>query len=280
MDDKTIIILSVSGIVGLVLIALGFVVFRETPALFSTVVVVALIVAAAPISLIKYNEMTKIKLIEDMFPQFMQDLVEAVRSGMTLPMALKSVVQNEYGALSYHLKKLNAQLDWGIPFARAFLSFARSTNSKLVGRISSTVIESHEYGGNLTDIFESISKTTVEIERLREERKLYLNSQIISGYVIFFIFLAVIIGLQKFLVPTLADISLKQQTEGQVDLQQQQAKQLTVEYKTIFLNLIILQGLFAGLVIGKMSEGELSAGVKHSAGMMIGGLLIFTLSTI
>ena len=92
--------------------------------------------------------------------------------------------------------------------------------------------------------------------------------------------MAVIIGLQKFLVPTLADISLKQQTEGQVDLQQQQAKQLTVEYKTIFRNLIILQGLFAGLVIGKMSEGELSAGVKHSAGMMIGGLLIFTLSTI
>ena len=136
MDDKTIIILSVSGIVGLVLIALGFVVFRETPALFSTVVVVALIVAAAPISLIKYNEMTKIKLIEDMFPQFMQDLVEAVRSGMTLPMALKSVVQNEYGALSYHLKKLNAQLDWGIPFARAFFGFEGSTNSKLGGGIS------------------------------------------------------------------------------------------------------------------------------------------------
>lgn len=280
MDDKTTIILSMSAIVGMLIVAIGFFLFRDTPALFSTVIVVALIVAAAPITLIKYNELTKIKLIEDTFPQFMQDLVEAVRSGMTLPMALKSVSQNDYGALTPHLRKLNAQLDWGIPFGKAFLSFARSTNSKLVGRISSTVIESHEYGGNLTDIFESISKTTVEIERLREERKLYLNSQIISGYVIFFIFLAVIIGLQKFLVPTLADISLKQQTEGEATLQQKQSEKLVVEYKTIFRNLIILQGLFAGLVIGKMSEGAMSGGVKHSVVMMVGGLLIFTLSTL
>ncbi len=280
MEEKEIILLAVSVIMGIFILAFGFVFLRDSPSLMSTVFVVALIVAGAPITLVKYNELTQIKIIEETFPQFIQDLVETVRSGMTLPVALKSVTQNDYGSLSPHLRKLGAQLDWGIPFGKAFLSFARSTNSKLVGRISSTIIQSHNFGGNLIDIFESISKTTIEIERLREERKLYLNSQIISGYVIFFVFLAVIIGLQKFLVPTLSDISLKQQTEGDTNVEKAQAEKLTSEYKTIFRNLIIIQGLSAGLVIGKMSEGAVSAGAKHSFVLMAGGLSIFTLVTI
>src|SRR3989338_3859397 len=32
----------------------------------------------------------------------------------------------------------------------------------------------------------------------------------------------------------------------------------------VFLMLAVIQGIFAGLVIGKLSEGEMSAGVKHS----------------
>jgi flagellar protein FlaJ len=163
----------------------------------------------------------------------------------------------------------------GIPFSTAFLKFTNSTKSKLIGRIGSTIIESHEFGGNVTDVFESISKTTMEIERLREERKLFLNSQMISGYIIFFVFLIVLIGLEKFLVPALSDI----QPIAEGETTTIEPDQLSQEYTTIFRNLIILQGIFAGLVIGKMAEGAVSAGIKHSAIMIIIGFLVFTLAT-
>ena len=44
----------------------------------------------------------------------------------------------------------------------------------------------------------------------------------------------------------------------------------------VFLALIIVQGLFAGLVIGKLSEGKIMAGVKHSLIMTALSYLITT----
>ena len=183
---------------------------------------------------------------------------------------IKSISDNDYGHLSPYVKKLDAQLDWGVPFDKAFLKFSKSTKSKLIGRIASTIIESHRFGGNLTDIFDAISSVSVEIERLREERKLYIHSQLITGYIIFFVFLVVIIGLQKFLVPTLTEVSV-----GEIVTS---PKEIESEYNTIFRNLIIMQGLFAGLVIGKMSEGAVASGIKHSLFLLIVGLIVYTLA--
>jgi len=261
--------------VAILLVLFAYFAFKEYSNIFSTVLIIAVVVAISPIAIYKYSESSKIRSLEDQFPQFMNDIVEAVRSGMSLPQAISVVSRNDYGNLTPYIKKLNAQLEWGIPFTKAFSSFTKSTKSKLISRIGATILESHEYGGNLTDVFESISNTTVEIERLREERKLFLNSQVVSGYIIFFVFLAVIIGLQKYLVPTLTEISMKQLiTEQKVE-----NRQLQLEYKSIFRNLIIIQGFFAGLSIGKMSEGELINGTKHSLFMIILGLIIFGLAT-
>lgn len=226
-----------------------------------------------PIALIKYYEIWKVKTLEDSFSPFMVDLVESVRSGMSLPQAIGTTSNNDYGRLNFYIRRLNAQLNWGIPFENAFLAFARTTKSKLIVRIASTIIQSHRFGGNLTDIFESMSTTAVEIERLREERKLYMSSHMMTGYIIFFVFLVVIIGLEKFLVPSLAQTS-----SGA--LLGQPGKDMTGEYKSMFRNLVIIQGFFAGLVIGKMSEGAVAAGIKHSLILMIAGLLIHSLMVV
>ena len=277
MDDKTLTILGISGVVALLVFGFTYFFLRDTPVLFSTLTIVAGIILFMPLGLVKYAEHQTVKQIEEGFPQFMNDLVESVRSGMTLPQAIKGLAENEYGALTLYVKKLSAQLEWGVSFSKAFMNFTKSTKSRLIARIGSTIIESHEFGGNLTDVFESISQSTMEIEKLREERKLYLNSQLISGYIIFFVFLIVLIGLQKFLVPALADI---QPIAEENSVQPVSSNQLANEYKTIFRNLIILQGIFAGLVIGKMAEGAVAAGFKHSGIMIISGILIFTFATL
>jgi len=261
----------------LIILILNYLFLRDIPGVYSSVLLICAILVALPFIIFKYTEYSKIKQIEDNFPLFLTDFVEAVRSGMPLPQALKHVSKNDYGELSKHIRKIAAQMDWGIPFDTALLSFSRRSGSKIVGRIVSTIIESHRVGGNLSDIFENISETTVEIERLREERKLYLQSQMMTGYIIFFVFLTVLIGLQRFLVPSLAGFS----PTGEVELISGgiEGEKLVEEYKSVFRNLIILQGLFAGLVVGKMAEGTVVAGVKHSMILMIGGVIIFMIAT-
>ena len=41
-----------------------------------------------------------------------------------------------------------------------------------------------------------------------------------------------------------------------------------------FLWLIVIQGLFAGLMIGKFTDGEYKYGIKHSFILMVVGYLI------
>jgi flagellar protein FlaJ len=113
----------------------------------------------------------------------------------------------------------------------------------------------------------------VDIDRLKQERILYLQSQITTGYVIFFVFLGVIIGLEKFLVPTLT----QSQPLGGIGGQTANLSDLAGQFRDIFRNLILIQGLFAGLAVGKMAEGALIAGLKHSLLMMFVGGIAFAI---
>ncbi len=236
-----------------------------------TMYIIGAIVVAMPIIVTKYFKTRRVKEMEKNFPVFLQDFVEAVRGGMALPLAFKSISSNEYGVLTPLVKRMAVQLDWAIPADTVLLKFAKETNSKLISRIVSTVMESHRFGGRLVETFEALSNTAVEVERLRAERRLFLNSQIVTGYIIFFVFLIVIIGLNNYLVPSLSTVS----TQSLSQLSGVPSQDLAIEYREIFRNLILMQGLFAGLTVGKMSEGAAVAGLKHSIFMMVSGGLVF-----
>lgn len=243
--------------------------------LFSSINLIGLFIFAFPIIMVKYMQYRRFKELETMFPIFLRDFVESTRSGMTIPAALKSVSKNDYKTLTPYVVKMAAQLDWGVPAEKVLVKFSKESKSKLISRIISSVKESHRFGGNLADTFEALSNTAVEVERLREERGLYLHSQMITGYIIFFVFLGVIIGLEKFLVPSLSQVNPVGFAQAVVPETQENLAQ---EYRDLFRNLIILQGFFAGLAVGKMAEGAIVAGVKHSLLMVFAGALIFTLT--
>ena len=48
------------------------------------------------------------------------------------------------------------------------------------------------------------------------------------------------------------------------------------EISKAFLYLLITQGLFSGLTIGKLSEGDIKAGIKHSFALILISFLITT----
>lgn len=250
-------------------VALAF--FADDNAILTSMLVLGAAIVAIPFMLGRYIEYNKIKQTEERFPVFLRDFVEAVRGGLSVPAAFELVSKNDYGHLSPYVRKIAAQLQWGIPVEKALTSFSKESNSALIRRVVSSVIESHRYGGKLTETFEALSKTAVEVDRLRAERKLFLQSQMMTGYIIFFVFLGVIISLEAFLVPSITSnvpIGLQQGTNT--------PEEIATGFKDIFRNLILIQGLFAGLSVGKMAEGAIISGLKHSLIMMaIGGVVFF-----
>lgn len=258
--------LSVSVSSALILVLLAFFYFRAIPKLFSILNFLAVFIVALPLAAWYYSKHKRKKEIEELFTVFLRDFVECVRGGLTIPEAFKSVSKNNYKSLTPYIKKIAAQLDWGIPLETVLLNFVKEVNSKFIGRIVSSVIETHRFGGRLAETFESLSRAALEIERLRTERKVLLQSQMITGYIIFFVFIGVIVGLEKFLVPSLAQVSTSVQVSPEL---------IANQYKSLFRDLIFIQSFFAGLMVGKMAEGAIAAGIKHSLIMLLIGGLVF-----
>ncbi len=268
-----IIMLAISASIGCIILAINWLYFKNLGMIFQLLNIFGAFIITVPIVLFRYISYSKKKEMEDMFPIFLRDFVEAVRSGMNLTQAIESVSKNDYKSLTPFVKRLAAQLDWGFPVELALKKFAEGTKSRMIARTISSVIESYRFGGNIADTFDALSSTAVEIDRLRKERTLYLHSQMITGYIVFFVFLGVIIALERYLVPSLTTVSVTPLTgEEGVSM-----TQLTSAYRELFFHLVLMQGFFAGLTVGKMAEGAMIAGLKHSAFMVTVGIITFTL---
>ncbi len=258
-----------SLVIGVSIISVNFFFFQELVQIFTVLNLVGASLVLGPATLIKYREYTGTKEIESRFPDFLNDVVGGVEAGMTLPQAIESASKNDYGALSPYVRKMSGQIDWGIPFDQVLRTLAKDTGSRVLKRTVSTIIETHRSGGNIADVLKSVGESIREIEKIREERKSHVYSQILTGYVIYFVFLAVIIGLQKFLMPSLVFGGATEFGIG--------AGEEELAYKDVFQNLIIIQGFFSGLAIGKMSEGSVLAGLKHLIVFVAIGFTAFTI---
>jgi len=258
-----------SLVAGVSIISVNFFFLQDMVQIFTILNLVGASLVLGPATAIKYMEYREGRKIESAFPNFLNDVVSGVEAGMTLPQAIESASKNDYGALSSYVKKMSHQIDWGIPFDQVLRTMAKGTGSRVLRRTVSTIIETHRSGGNIADVLKSVGESIREIEKIREERKSHVYSQILTGYVIYFVFLAVIIGLQKFLMPSLAfggasELGIGPEEQG-------------VVYKDVFQNLIIIQGFFSGLAIGKMSEGSILAGLKHLIVFVAIGFTAFTI---
>ncbi len=240
------------------------------------VLLISLSIMGMPPAMLQYEKYKRRKEAEELFPDFIRDITEGLRGGMTLPLAIKYASNNNYGALNPHITLLVAQITWGVPFDTALHTFVTNIDNPMITRAISTIIEAHRSGGNIADALDAVEKSTVEIEKLRNERFSRISSQMMTGYVIFFIFIVIMVGMREFLLPALNWGAVSSSGEELIA-----ASQTTVNialYGTMFTHLAIIQGIFSGLAIGKLSEGSLSAGVKHALIMSFLGYISLVIS--
>jgi flagellar protein FlaJ len=231
-----------------------------------------LLIVLPPVMSIYMRYSTK-KEIEEQFVSFIMDLTDSIDSGMTLPMALENCSKRDYQSLSKHIKHLVAQVNWGVPFRKALDSFARKTRSQAVQRAVSTIIETYRVGGKISDTLNSVSKSIMTMNKLDAERRSSVYSQVVTSYMIFFVFVFIMVIIQIFILPSLSSDNISEVALSNTAPLSQE------EYAQIFTAFIMIQGFFAGLATGKMSEGSLPAGLKHSVILVFLGYMIFSLAS-
>jgi len=241
------------------------------PFLVPVLNVIGGIILVVPPTLIFYTKYRTKREIEQRFIGFILDLADSINSGMTLPMALEHCSKRDYASLTSLVNDLNAQVNWGIPFKKALENFAKRTGSKPIRRSVTTIIETYKVGGKISDTLAAVSKSMLTIEKLNKERKSSIYSQVVMLYLIFFVFIGILIIMQVSLIPVLSP-----ETIGELSLTTPSVRVPVELYTETFTYFILIQGFFAGLAIGKMAEGSIAAGLKHSVFLVIIGYALFS----
>jgi flagellar protein FlaJ len=258
----------VSVIIGINILVINFFFIAEIfPFIAPLMNVLGGLIAVVPPSWVFYNRYKQNKQVESQFVIFIRDLTESINSGMTLPTALEHCSRKDYLALSPLINDMVAQVQWGVPFRKSLRIFARKTRSVPVKRAITTIIETYKVGGKVSDTLQAVGDSLIEIGKIKEERTASVHSQIITSYLIYFVFIFILVILQTFLIPALAEIpGAGSEVESPIS-------------GAAFVNFIMVQGFFAGLVTGKMAEGSVVAGFKHSILLITTGYTLFSFAS-
>ena len=232
------------------------------------------IVALAPFvfSIMRENRIASEK--EEMFLEFSRNLVESVKAGTPISKSILNVKGRAYGELSPHIKKLSNQIAMGIPLNAALKVFSKDINNKTISRAITLIGQAERAGGEIGEILEAVAGAVSESDKLKKERKASISTLVVQGYIIFFVFLVIILVMQFQMLPMVSGISdlgdlgvAGIQSVGSEGISQE-------EMSSSFLYMLLIQGFFTGLVIGKLSEGNVKAGVKHSFALMLTAFLV------
>jgi len=215
---------------------------------------------------------------EEMFLEFSRNLVESVKTGTPISKSIINVKNKNYGVLSENIHKLANQISMGIPLGKCLQTFSRDVNNKTVSRALTLIGQAEKSGGEIGGILESVTEAVNTTDKLKKERKALISTLIIQGYIIFVVFIIIILVLQFQILPLLGNLggsggALSALGFGGLG---NGAPISQEEISSSFLYLLLIQGFFSGLTIGKLADGNMRAGIKHSFILMVMAFLVST----
>jgi flagellar protein FlaJ len=201
----------------------------------------------------------RVRKIDERFPDFVRDLAESRRAGMTFTKAIMYSSQGNYGVLTGEIKKIAQQISWGSGVDEALASFAKRVNTKLIRRTISLIIEASRSGGNVADVLDAAARDARELKLLETERRGSMMSYVAVIYVGMGVFLLIIAILCASLIPAMTG-------EGAVGLAKVAGRSgglTTEDVVPVFFYATLVQCVGMGLVTGVFEEGNMVSGVKH-----------------
>ena len=250
---------TVSGALAVALTVTAILLFRDKPCL-EDYVFLATIVVMAPPAVLEYVSYRWKKSIDERFPDLFRTIVHAQQTGMTLPQALEEAAKRNYGALTPELQKAVNQMSWGLSFEEALHKFGERVDTPVAQRTVPLIIEASRSGGRVEQVFAPMGSFVQATSMMEKERKAQTRPYIAIIYIAFYVFVFTVILLFKTFFVDLGGapiIGLPSVTSGEA-------------WRMLF-HMSAIQAFFGGLIAGKMGEGTVSAGLKHSVILMASG---------
>ena len=227
------------------------------------VILLSFVIASAPPGLFDYYEKNKIKKIEAHLPDLLTDLALSRKAGMSINAAVEIAAKGNYGELTEGIRWIERMMSWGLSFEDAMRRFAEKYPTPLIKRTVSIIVEASRAGGEVSNILEVVAENARDTKELEKKRVSEAFPYVMICYISFFVFVGVILILVSKYIPLLEETAAKSvEAPGVIGVQV--TKEVVKTYKMVFYHVLVMQGIFNGLVAGKVGEGYLVAGFKHA----------------
>ena len=219
--------------------------------------------------------------VEDKFPDFLRDLAEYWKGGLSMTVAIQTLAKGEYGNLNDEVNKMASQISWGISFGEVLDMFTERVTSPIVTRAVRMGDEANRAGGRISDILLAASFDAREIKALETERRQEVGSYVTVIYASFFVYLGIILVLAQTFIPAIVDSAAATGSTGTMSIGNLTIREMNeVWISTIFLYSLIVQGIGNGLAAGFMSNGRLYSAFNRATTLLLVGWFIFEITGI
>ncbi|TLZ75639.1 MAG: type II secretion system F family protein [Methanobacteriota archaeon] len=252
-------------------IKLGFRADQSPVERFLYWVVIGMLGFIGPYGFFTAKKQREIKLIERRLPDFLRDVAEAGRFGMTLADAIVVSSSGRYGRLTPEIKKMAAQITWGVPATEALRLFSERVKTPMVGRVIAIIVKSSDAGGDVADVLTMVSHDTKEHQLTEDERRIAMSTYIAVIYISFMVFLVTIWILNVTFLPKMLEASGALSQTGTV-VASPLASDLPNVVRSIrlaFFIATIVHGVGDGILAGVLDTGTIPNGLRHSFIMLL-----------
>ncbi len=229
---------------------------------------VSILFFTGPPSFYEYFRFKKVDRMEEKFPDFLRDLAEYWKGGLSMSSAVGTLAKGEYGALTGEVKKMATQVSWGVAFHEVLKMLSGRIKSPLVNRSVALIEEADKAGGKISDVLATASNDAREIKWLQLERKRNTSSYMTIVYVSFFVYLGIVGVMAGLFIPAI--VSSTEEISGGGGIGGVAMGTINVSL-TVFLFFCsaIVQGLGNGIVGGLMGDGKIVSGLRHAFIMVL-----------
>jgi flagellar protein FlaJ len=242
-------------------------------------IVLGIVALIGPYGIIASAHLRRIGKIEDRLPDFLRDVAEAGRFGMTLPDAIIVASRGRYGLLTEEIKKMASQLEWGVPVATALLLFEERVPTPLVKRVVSIVTRANEAGGNVADVLTMVAHDTQTYQQSQKARQISMLTYVTVIYISFFVFLVTIYIMAAVFLPQMV-LAGKGISSSSTLTTAGGSSAINLQFSVVpelflaFMVAVIVHALGDGVMAGVLQSGKFAEGFQHAVIMLIAGWMI------
>ena len=210
-------------------------------------VAITLIFVAFPGWIADYYTAGREGKLQDGITQFLRDLVEVRKSGLSPERSFEALAPRDYGRFSTYLRDISTKINWGYPLRQIYEEFeSRVTNWLALVNIY-LLIDTMEVGGGSEQSIESLAEFSESSQQLEQEKRAVLMPLIIVPYIGAALLTGTTVMFLGFFTGSNLGVSVSQVTL----------------FRTLLTPLAI-HSFTLGLVTGKIVGGRVSSGFKHA----------------